>query len=137
MNFEQAKEKATMYIALCRKTSFEVYQKLKRLSVDEKIIKEVIEHLTNLGYIDDEEYVNLFIKQSVKMEKLSVYEIKSKLISKGIDKDLAERKVNVLYDTQYEANIVEKLIKGKLANVEEMKRKSYIYRRGFKANGRD
>ena len=55
-----------------------------------------------------------------------------KLIQKGIDKDLASEKVANNLSQNYEAKIVDKLMNGKLKNMEPLKQKAYLYRRGFK-----
>lgn len=134
MEFEVAKEKAVKFIGISKKTSFEVQNKLKRLSVSESTIKEVIEYLKDLGYIDDVDYVKAFIRQCTKMEKYSVYEIKQKLLIKGISRELLEEFVDEMYSTDYEKKVVDKLLNGKLSGFDEEKKKNYIYRRGFRLN---
>lgn len=135
MNFEQAKERAVRFTALSKKTDFEVRRKLKTLGVSEDIIDEVSEYLKRLGYIDDVDYVDSFIRQSERMKKLSIFEIKQKLFEKGIDKELVLAKLQLLADTDYEKRVIEKLENGKLASYEEDKKKAYLYRKGFKVNG--
>jgi len=134
MEFEVAKEKAVRFIGISKKTCYEVQSKLKRLNVSDTTIKQVIEYLKQLGYIDDIEYVKAFIRQCVKMEKYSVYEIKQKLLFKGISRELLEEYVDEMYSTDYERIVVDKLLNSKLSSVDEEKQKNYIYRRGFKLN---
>lgn len=134
MDFEQAKERAVKFTALSKKTDFEVRRKLKSLSVEEGIIDQVSEYLKYLGYIDDVDYVESFIRQSERMEKLSIFEIKQKLFEKGVDKELVLSKLQVLEDTDYEKRVVTKLLNGKLASYEEDKKRAYLYRKGFKIN---
>lgn len=134
MEFEVAKEKAVRFIGISKKTCYEVQNKLKRLNVSDTTIKEVVEYLKNLGYIDDIDYVKAFIRQCIKMEKYSVYEIKQKLLIKGISRELIEEYVDEIYSTDYEKKVVYKLLIGKLASVDAEKQKSYIYRRGFRLN---
>lgn len=135
MNFEQAKERAVRFTALSKKTDFEVRRKLKTLSVEDNVIDEVSEYLKRLGYIDDVDYVESFIRQSERMEKLSIFEIRQKLFEKGVDKELVLTKLECLMDTDYEKRVIEKLENGKLASYEEDKKKAYLYRKGFKVNG--
>ena len=134
MEFEVAKEKAVKFIGISKKTSFEVENKLRRLNVSNSTIKKVIEYLKDLDYIDDEEYIKAFIRQCIKMEKYSIYEIKQKLLIKGISRELLEQFVDEMYTTDYERKVVDKLLDGKLSNVDAEKQKNYIYRRGFKIN---
>ncbi len=132
MDFETAKEKAIKYIVIARKTSHEVRLKLQKIGVDEDIIDDVIEYLTNLDYINDGEYVDAYIRQCMRLQNYSIYEIKNKLLQKGIKKYIIEEKIEKLNDSDYEENIVSKLLNGKLKDYDELKQKQYLYRRGFK-----
>ena len=134
MNFEQAKERAVRYTALSRKTDYEVRRKLKQLNVDEDIISKVSEYLKQLGYIDDLAYTEAFLRQSFKMEKLSVFEMKQKLLSKGIDKELIDEKLCDYDVVDYEKRVVSRLVNGKLSSYDDDKSKSYLYRKGFRVN---
>lgn len=135
MNFEQAKERAVRYTALSRKTDYEVRRKLKQLSVDDDVIDKVSDYLKQLGYIDDISYVEAFLRQSFKMEKLSSFEIRQKLLAKGIDKELINTKLCNYDVAEYEKRVISKLLNGKLASYDEDKIKSYLYRKGFKVYG--
>lgn len=134
MNFEQAKERAVRYTALSRKTDYEVRRKLKQLSVDDNVIDKVSDYLKQLGYIDDVSYVEAFLRQSFKMEKLSVFEMKQKLLAKGIDRDLVSNKLCNYNTVEYENRVISKLINGKLSSYDDDKIKGYLYRKGFKVN---
>lgn len=132
MNFEDAKEKAVKYLVLQLRTEMEVKQKLQKLNVEEEIIAEVLEYLKSIGYIDDSKYVDAYLRQSANIPKYSVFEIKMKLKQKGISKELIEKKIAEFDSKGYEENLVEKLKSGKLKNMEEIKQRAYLYRRGFK-----
>lgn len=132
MDFEVAKEKAIRYIGISRKTEYEVFQKLRKLKFDDEVINKVIEYIKNLNYLNDHEYVDAYIRQCMRLQNYSIYEIKNKLLQKGIKKDIIDEKIEVLYVSDYEKNVVEKLLKGKLKNTDDEKRKAYLYRRGFK-----
>lgn len=132
MNFEEAKEKAVKYLVLQLRTEKEVEQKLKKLNVEQDIIEEVLEYLKSIGYIDDSKYVEAYLRQSISIPKYSVYEIKMKLIQKGINKNLVNEKLQEFDSKEYENNLIQKLKNGKLKNMEEIKQVAYLYRRGFK-----
>ena len=131
MNFEQAKEKAVKYLVLTLRTENEVRNKLKRLNVEEDIIEQVIEYLKGINYINDSNYIEAYIRQCIKIPKYSKYEIKMKLLQKGINKNLLEEKLEEHDMQQYEKKIVEKLKESKLKDMDEIKQKAYLYRRGF------
>ena len=134
MNFEEAKEKAVNYLVLSLRTEEEVKNKLRKLNVEEDVICEVTEYLKGIGYIDDSKYVDAYLRQSVSIPKYSVYEIKMKLIQKGINKNLLSEKLSEFNKSAYEKKIVEKLLNGKLKGMEPLKQKAYLYRRGFNSN---
>lgn len=132
MNFEEAKEKAVKFLVLQLRTEQEVINKLKKLQVDEDIIYEVTTYLKKIKYIDDGAYVDAYLRQSVSIPKYSLYEIRMKLIQKGISKSLVSEKLEEFDGKTYESKLVDKLMKGKLKNMEPIKQKAYLYRRGFK-----
>ena len=131
MNFEQAKEKAVKYLVLTLRTENEVRNKLKKLNVEEDIIEQVIEYLKGINYINDSNYIEAYIRQCIKIPKYSKYEIKMKLLQKGINKNLLEEKLEEHDMQEYEKKIVEKLKESKLKDMDEIKQKAYLYRRGF------
>lgn len=132
MELEIAKQKAIAYLVRSKKTSNEVNLKLKKLGFDEEIIQEVISYFTELGYIDDNEYVDAYIRQCMRLQNYSLFEIKNKLLQKGIKKDIIEEKIQKLEDLDYERELIQKLLNGKLKNMDDIKQRQYLFRRGFK-----
>lgn len=132
-----AREKAIKYIGISKKTEYEVRKKLKGLNIAPEVIDEEIIYLKELAFIDDEDYVLSYIRQADKMMQYSIYEIKNKLLQKGIKASIIEDKIELLLDNDYENRTVEKLLKGKLKSYEDIKQKAYLFRRGFKYSGRD
>lgn len=127
-----ARDKAIRYIGISKKTEYEVRQKLKGLKTASSVIDEEIEYLKELGYIDDIDYVKSYIKQCEKMQNYSIYEITNKLLQKGIKTSIIDEEIEDLRESDYEQQVVEKLLNGKLRSYDEMKQKSYLYRRGFR-----
>lgn len=132
MDYITAKEKAIKYIGISKKTSFEVSKKLKTLGADKEIIDKVIEYLEDLGYIDDIDYAESYIRQNIKMQKYSIYELKQKLLQKGVKASIIESSFESNLTSEYENLVVNKLINSKLKDYDEQKRREYLYRRGFK-----
>lgn len=132
MEFEEAKSKAIKYLGISKKTEYEVIMKLKRANIDEYIIDKVIKYLVELGYINDVDYVDSYIRQSKRMLKYSIYEITEKLKIKGINSIIIDSKLNILSSSDYETLVVEKIFNVKSKMMDEDKIKQYLYRRGFK-----
>ena len=127
MDYETAKEKAVRYLVLALRTEEEVKNKLRKLNVEEGIIVQVTEYLKSIGYIDDEKYVEAYIRQCINITKYSKYEIRMKLIQKGINKEILSEKLEELDNCDYENKLIDKLLKGKLKNkLFVKKRKSII-----------
>ncbi len=131
MSFEVAKEKALRYLVTAKKTEYEVRNKLKKNNFEESIIDDVISYLKDLDYINDNDYIDAYIRQCMRLQNYSIYEIKNKLLQKGIKKDIIDKKLEVLRQSSYEQELVNKLLNSKLKNMEEIKQKQYLYRRGF------
>lgn len=132
MDYELAKNKAIKYIGIAKKTEHEVRNKLMTQSFDETTIDKVISYLNELEYINDINYVDAYMRQCMRLQKYSIYEIKQKLLQKGIKKDIIEAALFKLEDTNYEEDVVEKLINTKSKLLDDVKLKQYLYKRGFR-----
>ena len=127
-----ARDKAIRYIGISKKTEYEIRQKLKGLKIASSVIDEEIEYLKELGFVDDADYVKSYIKQCSKMQNYSIYEITNKLLQKGVKASIIDEEIDSLKETDYENQVVEKLLNGKLKSYDEIKQKNYLYRRGFR-----
>lgn len=131
MDFFVAKEKAIKYILMAKKTEFEVKNRLKKYGCSEDIIEEVIEYLIKIKYLDDSDYMDAYLRQSMSLLNYSLYEIKQKMLQKGIKKCIIEEKLEEFQNNGYEKKVIDKLLKGKCKSMECLKQKQYLYRRGF------
>ena len=86
--FDKLKTKVLKYILFKKRTENEVRQKFK--SDEGELLDEVIDELTSIGYINDEEYIEKAVKEYMNLKNLSIQEIEYKLISKGLRKDLID-----------------------------------------------
>lgn len=129
-----AKEKAVKYIGISKKTKYEVKQKLTRLKISNQIIENVLNELETIGYIDDNEYTFLYLNQNIKMAKHSIYEIKQRLLQKGIKTSIIEEKIIEVLPKDYEKDVIYNLKRSKLKDYEPIKQREYLYRRGFILN---
>ena len=131
MEYMIAKEKAIKYIGISKKTEHEVYKKLKSLGVDSLTISKVIDSLKELEYIDDVDYVKAYVRQNVKMLKYSVFELKQKLLQKGVKISIIDSVFNSDLPSSYEKEVISKLSKTKLKDYDNNKKRAYLCRRGF------
>ncbi len=117
-------------------TRWEVLNKLRKKSVDEDDIDEIIDYLTEKGYIDDEAYMKLFIDYHLFESGDSIKEVSYKLLRKGIDKDMMNRIFSDVQDYN-ESEIIYQNILRKFEDMDlsdktiQLKVKKYFYTRGF------
>lgn len=135
MDYENARQRAIKFIALSKKTKHEVINKLEKLSFDEQVISRVVYDLENIGYIDDIDYILSYIKQNIKFLKYSKFEIKQKLLQKGLDKAEVDKQIVLLDNIKYDKELIKKLLDTKLKNMDMQKQKAYLYRRGLGLEG--
>lgn len=131
MDFELAKFKAIKYIGISKKTEYEVITRLRKSNVDDDIIYKVIDHLNEFGYINDEDYVDSYIRQNLRFQKYSIFEIREKLKAKGIKSSLIDNKIKTNIPDDYEQEVIEKIYNVKSKKLDEAQIKQYLYRRGF------
>ena len=127
------------YFLLTKKTYTvkELRTKLFAKYNDIDVAEAVVTQLTELGYIDDKEYIKNYIKYDMDIKPESQKALKYKLIQKGIDKEMIVKELSDLKFSEYEnaRKIFEKKYLKYLNkdNTQEIKRKAYAYlaRKGF------
>ncbi len=108
--FDKLKTKVLKYILFKKRTENEVRQKFK--SDEGEMLNDVIDELKELGYIDDERYIEKAVREYMNLKNLSIKELEYKLISKGIKKDLIDnyiytnREMLLEYEMKSARNII-------------------------------
>ena len=74
---DKLKTKILKYIFYKKRTEKEILEKFK--NEDSDILDETIENLKELGYINDEKYVERFMHEAIALKNLSIFELKYKL----------------------------------------------------------
>lgn len=138
--YRRAKQKAMAILKRMDKTEGELYKKLKEAYYTDDIIEETIKYLKKYNYINDKRYVSNFIR--LRKDTLSKLSIKTKLIQKGINKELLEKIIaieyeNEAYDIDPEITAINKAILKKYNNITDLDFKdkqrliASLYRKGF------
>ena len=86
--FDKLKTKVLKYVLYKKRTEQEVRTKFQEYAGS--ILDEVIEELKGNGYISDLEYINRAVNEFIALNNLSLKELKYKLFSKGLSKELIE-----------------------------------------------
>ncbi|MBQ9267871.1 MAG: RecX family transcriptional regulator [Clostridia bacterium] len=123
--------KLMKYVLFKKRTEKEVRQKCKQLDYTEDYTDEIIEYLTEAGYINDEVYVQKYNQNVIKLKKCSVFEIKMDLMRRGVDDDLIEKYIDdSLYE--YEEECAIELAQKKYRSENDMdKVKKYLINKGY------
>ena len=130
--FDKLKTKVLKYILFKKRTENEVRQKF--ISDEGELLNDVIDELKELGYINDEIYIEKAVREYMNLRNLSIKEIEYKLISKGIKKDLVD---NYIYNNkemllEYEIKSAKNIIIKKISSQDKeeilsgLKKKRYM-----------
>ena len=131
--FDRCKTKVLKYILYKKRTENEVRTKFNS-SIEEDLLEDVIEYLKENKYIDDSDYIKRTINNFKILKSLSIVELKYKLLSKGIDKNLIEDYIYENKDeiTEFEINSALKIISKKSKELEKKEIISYLMKKGYK-----
>ena len=128
---DKLKTKMLKYIFYKKRTEAETRDKFKNEEND--ILEETIENLKELGYINDEKYVDRFMHEAIALKNSSVFELKYKLCSKGVKEEVIDKYISENDEmlNQYELlsarNIFNK--KKEKQSIEEIQ--AYLYRKRY------
>lgn len=130
--FDQLKTKVLKYIMYKKRTENEV--KRKFANEDSELLEDVIEHLKEIGYINDKSYVERAVAEFMNLNNLSLKELKYKLQAKGVDIDAME---DYIYSHReeledYEINSAKNIILKKQNSMEEQNLIQFLLKKGYK-----
>lgn len=126
-----AKTKILKYISFKKRTENEIRLKFNKV-INQELLDDAIEELKENGYIDDNKYIVRAINEFMALKNLSIKEIKYKLMTKGINKNLIDNYISNNKDTlvDYELQSA-KNIAIKKSNLEKEEIKNYLMKKGF------
>ncbi|MFB6271315.1 MAG: regulatory protein RecX [Salinibacter sp.] len=96
--YVNAKQKALDYLAYKPRTEEEVRRKLQQRDVSRSVIEDVIARLYELEYLDDESYARDYAHNRFSSKKYGPVRIRRELEDRGVDRHLAERAVDDLFE---------------------------------------
>lgn len=130
--FDKLKTKILKYIMYKKRTEKEVIQKFSS-SVDQNLLEDVIEHLKEIGYINDESYIERAVNEFMAINTLSIREMKNKLYAKGISSDIIDWYFEKNEDeiVEYELRCAKKIILKKQSQMEREEIEQFLYRKGI------
>lgn len=102
--FDSAKTKVLKYVLYKKRTEREIRQKFSSV-LDEDILEDVIEHLKEIGYISDQNYIERAINEFLALKNMSLKEMRYKLLAKGLSNDIIDEYISSHIDELMEYEI--------------------------------
>lgn len=129
--FDKLKTKVLKYVLYKKRTEAEIKQKFQENAG--KILDNVIEYLKENNYINDYNYIERAVNEFKNLKNMSIKEIKYKLLSKGISKDIID---NYIYENreellEYENNSANNIFIKKKAIMQKSDIIEYLRKKGY------
>ena len=130
--FDKMKSKVLKYALYKKRTEQEIRQKFAK-ELEENMLDDIIELLKQNSYIDDNNYIERAVNEYIKLKKLSIREIKYKLLSKGIKSSLIDDFISNNIDemNKYEQKSAYGIISKKKGIMDDMQIKLYLMKKGY------
>ena len=131
--FDYQKTKVFKYIMFKKRTENEIRTKFKT-QIEEDMLEDIIEYLKEAGYINDYNYIEKQVNEYMNLKTMSIQEIKYKLMTKGINKNLIDKYIDENREEleEYERNSAEKIKIKKANQMDEQEINQYLYKKGYK-----
>lgn len=134
---KRAKKRALHLLEQMDRTEHQLREKLMSSEYPARCIEDAIEYVKRFHYLDDERYAHTFTRY--KKDKMSRQQIKLKLMSKGVSRDVISSAIEEEYDTdetvQIRSILEKKHFSSENSDEGEFRRTyNYLLRRGFRSN---
>lgn len=131
--YDCEKTKVLKYVLYKKRTIREVKTKFKSI-IEENMLDDILQELTDNGYIGDEQYIQRAVNEYIALKNLSIKELKYKLSSKGISQSLIEDYIskNIEELEEYEKKSAENIAIKRAVNMDEADIKAYLIKKGYK-----
>ncbi|MBO5142544.1 MAG: regulatory protein RecX [Clostridia bacterium] len=125
-------DKVMKYVLFKKRTESEVRKKCQNLNYDEDYIEEAIDYLKEAGYINDKIYIQKYIGDIKKLKHLSLAQIKTDLIRRGVESDLVEDAISSEEMMEFEFESAQYLANKKMKSGEEIEKiKRFLLNKGY------
>ena len=131
--FDKMKSKVLKYALYKKRTEQEIRQKFEK-ELEENMLNDIIEVLKQNSYIDDNNYIQKTVNEFIKLKKLSIKEMKYKLLAKGLKSSLIDDYISSNIDelNDFELNSAIDLVRKKKSSMEEQDIRIYLMKKGYK-----
>lgn len=130
---DKLKTKMLKYIMYKKRTEEEIKRKFVNIE-DSELVEEVMEELKEIGYINDESYIERAVTEHVNINNLSIKELKYKLMSKGLNINLIEDYIASKSEEmlEYEIESAKTIILKKQNTMEEQEIIQFLLKKGYR-----
>ena len=133
-------ERISRYCAYQERSSLEAARKLREWKVPAVKVKEILDHLSEGGFIDDARFAHIFAKSKFRHNKWGRVKIRYELLSRGIPENIIPDALKEIDEAEYLETIRELIIKkqkeikeGKNLNIRE-KIITFVNGKGFESD---
>ena len=133
--FDKLKTKVLKYIMYKKRTEQEIKRKFSNVD-DQDMLEDVIENLKEIGYINDDKYVERAVAEFMSLNNLSLKELKYKLMSKGVKSNTMDNYFENHIDEleEYEIKSAKNIILKKQYSMEENQLIQHLLKKGYKSD---
>lgn len=130
--FDKVKTRILKYIFYKKRTAEEVRRKFEA-TYDKEILTEVIENLIDLGYINDNSYIDRAVNEYMAIKDMSIREIKNKLLSKGLKNKTIDEYFQEKYEIlkEYEIKSAKNIANKKSRTMDNIEIRGFLMRKGY------
>ena len=130
---DKLKTKMLKYIMYKKRTEEEIKRKFVNIE-DSELVEEVMEELKEIGYINDESYIERAVTEHVNINNLSTKELKYKLMSNGLNINLIEDYIASKSEEmlEYEIESAKTIILKKQNTMEEQEIIQFLLKKGYR-----
>ena len=133
--YDKEKSKVLKYVLYKKRTKQEIKNKFSS-SIESEMLNDIIDELEEIGYINDNEYIKRSINDFIKLNNMSLKEVRYKLMTKGISNDLIDdyMQENEEMLEDYEIESAKKIIIKKQNQMEEDELIKYLLKKGYQTS---
>ena len=133
--YDKEKSKVLKYVLYKKRTKQEIKNKFSS-SIEFEMLNDIIDELEEIGYINDNEYIKRSINDFIKLNNMSLKEVRYKLMAKGISNDLIDdyMQENEEMLEDYEIESAKKIIIKKQNQMEEDELIKYLLKKGYQTS---
>lgn len=135
---KQARSKAFRYLSYRDRSRHEVEVHLKQKGFSAPVVRDTLEYLKRLNYVNDERFALAWGKARIETRHLGANRLRYELTAKGLDRDLVDKALSALFDDIDEFALARSCAQKKLLTLKgiapEKKRQrlaQFLQRKGF------